>query len=129
MTEVIGLVGELGTAGGIATVAWLFRDDFPRTSRVCLIAAIVLMGVVAVSEAVRTVVASEFELVVEPPPDRPGSEWGGVYQSGASAGEISATLVKNEDEVVNTIRIPPVEISNRDLDVALDPARSDRRIA
>ena len=129
MTELIGLVGELGTAGGIAVVAWLFHHDFPRTSRACLVFAIVLMGVLALSEAWHQMTAAKFELVIEPSQERPGAKWGGVSEDGASVGQISAELVKDGDEAIESVSIPSIEVSSRILDLELDPERSDRLIA
>ena len=129
MTELIGLVGELGTAGGIAVVAWLFHDDFPRTSRMCLVFAIVLMGVLALSEAWHQMTATEFELVIEPSHDQPAGKWGGVYEEGASVGRISAELVKDGEETIESVNIPSIEVASRILDLELDPDRSDRLIA
>lgn len=84
MTELmlIGLLGEVGTAGGIAVVAWLFRNDFPQASRACLVFAVVLMGVLALSEAWHQLTDSEVELVVKPSPEEPGGKWGGLYEGG-----------------------------------------------
>ena len=86
------------------------------------------MGAVALSEAWHQLRAAEVELVIKPSPVQPGANWGGVYEEGAAVSEISAALVKDGDETIESVSIPSIDVRNRTLDLELDPGQSNRLV-
>lgn len=126
-SEIATILGGLGTSGGMAVVAWMFRKNFPRVAQACLFVALLPISVIAVWEVADAVTPPSYELRVSPP--LPGSSasqnWGGVYESGASVEKISVIVLKDGAES-ESVEIGPIDFADRELTLELDPDRDDR---
>ena len=118
---ILAILGKLGSASGLAVIAWLFWERSHRVALFCLIFAVVAGVGIVTSEVMNAWTSYTVEL--SPPPN---PKWGGVYETGEYVESISATLFRNGKPTEKPKKVGPLDFANRALRAELDQANVDR---
>ena len=120
MPAIFDFLGKLGAASAFFGFAWLFwKCDKPGYAKICFYIGLVTGGMVATAEAWHAWNVYSVQLSIKPSTDM---RWGGLYENGESVQQVAASLLRNGEVTGPQITVSALDIPNRELSVALEPA-------